>query len=360
MVRKASRSGYHYVAVDPNQYIDDIVEIRTSAPIRQGKAIPVDFYERPKKIMDASSCKYHGDTFYGVFKENKLVAYVTFYLYGQLAQVNHLLGHADYLKDGIMNLLMYEAVNDIIKNKPWIRAINYLYPGNPGAASGTALFKRSMGFEPWWLLMAHGDPELAKLLDERRVRLRIAQESVREVPEPKIVRKLDSAELGESLFVATSSSRDEALAALLAAATSDPGVPFHLAFSPEDQACASPRLKDEPVIVVDGVNPVNVTAFLSAGLKQFKNSLMNGTFLLFDFPRDIEVCGEGLTMQSDMLGPLQKTKEYFLRRFKSLAPTSDAVRDGFKGSDFVLRGIADYRGHDGRGGRSVLLLKKIR
>ncbi|WP_410594782.1 hypothetical protein, partial [Bacillus sp. SIMBA_074] len=40
MVRKARRLGYQFRAIDPDEYGQDIYEIRTSDPMRQGRPIP--------------------------------------------------------------------------------------------------------------------------------------------------------------------------------------------------------------------------------------------------------------------------------------------------------------------------------
>jgi hypothetical protein len=371
MVRKALREGYHYVEVNADDYIDDVVAVRTSAPIRQGKPVPAYFLERPVRMVYNSGCKHHGDGFYGLFKEGKLVAYITLYFYGELAQVNHILGHADYLKDGIMNLLMYEVVNDLIKNRPWVRAINYLYSGRRSTATGIALFKRSIGFEPTNLVVAHDDPQLSQALEEKRLEKEamLKATALQQPPKTKPAPKIDSTALGEAVIVEKCFARAEALDTLFGAAgDSDDGARVsRFSYHADGEECTQPGLRDARVVAVDGVDPGNIVQFLSTGLKQLRATLSNGSFLIFDFPRDLEACqrprhlvAAGADNDATALAlPLQPACDYFKRRFKSTQPNVDSVRDGFKGSDFVLRGLADYLAIDGAT-RSVLLLKKIR
>ncbi|WP_034176640.1 hypothetical protein [Burkholderia ambifaria] len=47
MVRKARRLGYEFRAIDPDEYGQDIYEIRTSDPMRQGRPIPEYYYKNP-------------------------------------------------------------------------------------------------------------------------------------------------------------------------------------------------------------------------------------------------------------------------------------------------------------------------
>lgn len=372
MVRKAIRAGYQYVTVDANNYIDDVMAVRLSAPTRQGKPIPAYFFERPEKIVYNQECPYHGDGFYGIFKGGKLVAYTTLYFYGQIAQVNHILGHAEFLKDGIMNLLMHEVVNDLIENKPWVRAINYLYSGARNGASGTALFKRSIGFEPLRLIVAYDDEDLSETLEEQRAQRETEQKAMVAAQrrlEAKPAPRIDSAELSEAMIIQECSTRAVALDFLVYATMLERDkscMIHHVKYSPENDDCASPRSGETKIIVIDEVDSINIVKFLSIGLKQLRSSMAKGAFLLFDIPRDVDsIRREPLAVRADesdsllSVDPLQSTLDYFKRRFKSMRPSVENIRDGFKGSDFVLRGLGNYPADDGSPS-SLLLLKKIR
>jgi hypothetical protein len=169
MIRKAQRQGYEYKKVEPDDYLDDVLAIRISDPERQGRQIPEYYRQRPERIIDEPfrhGCGVHGEEFYGLFKDGKLCAYTTIFFYGELGQVNHILGHTDHLREGIMNLLVSEMVREIIEHKPWVRAINYLYPHNSKSNSGLGLFKRSIGFLPERVVVTEGEREIASLFSD--------------------------------------------------------------------------------------------------------------------------------------------------------------------------------------------------
>lgn len=147
MVRKARRLGYEFRAIDPDEYGQDIYEIRTSDPMRQGRPIPEYYYKNPPEhVLKPSSvgCRLHTERFYGVFKDDRLVAYITLFLFGELAQVNHLLCHRDHASSGAMNLNVFHVVDELIKHQPEVRVLNYLYIGQ--SQGGINHFKESVGF----------------------------------------------------------------------------------------------------------------------------------------------------------------------------------------------------------------------
>ncbi|MBN3789412.1 heparinase II/III family protein [Burkholderia sp. Ac-20353] len=147
MIRKARRAGYEFRAIGPDGFEQDIYEIRTSDPMRQGRPIPEYYYANPPThVLNPSSvgCRLHTERFYGVFKENRLVSYVTIFLFGELAQVNHLLCHREYANSGVMNLNVFHVVDELIKCQPEVKYLNYLYLGK--SQGGINHFKESVGF----------------------------------------------------------------------------------------------------------------------------------------------------------------------------------------------------------------------
>ncbi|WP_060339348.1 heparinase II/III family protein [Burkholderia territorii] len=147
MVRKARRLGYEYRAVDPGEYGQDIYEIRTSDPMRQGRPIPEYYYKNPPENVLTSSavgCRLHTERFYGVFKGDRLVAYITLFFFGELAQINHLLCHRDHASSGAMNLTVFHVVDELIRYHSEVRVVNYLYIGQ--SSGGINHFKKSVGF----------------------------------------------------------------------------------------------------------------------------------------------------------------------------------------------------------------------
>lgn len=147
MIRKARRLGYEFREVGPGSYDQDIYEIRTSDPMRQGRPIPDYYYSNPPAHVLAPSrvgCRLHTEKFYGVFKDGRLVSYVTLFLFGELAQVNHLLCHQAHSSSGAMNLNVFHVVDELIRHQPEVKGLNYLYIGQ--SSGGINHFKRSVGF----------------------------------------------------------------------------------------------------------------------------------------------------------------------------------------------------------------------
>lgn len=145
MVKKASLSGYAISKIDLNNYLNDVYEIRTSSPTRQGLAIPSYFYEKLTSYNLPSTCAVHCSYAFGAFLNGKLCAYVTLFRFGELLQVNHILVHESYKRSGVMNLLVHDVVAWIYENLPEVRALNYLYQvGDP--SKGLNRFKNGLGF----------------------------------------------------------------------------------------------------------------------------------------------------------------------------------------------------------------------
>lgn len=154
MLSKARRLGYEFQAKGPAGLEQDIFEVRTSDPMRQGRPIPEYYYSHPPLYVlnpSAVGCEYHTERFFGVFKDGRLVSYITLFMFGEFAQINHILCHKDHVKNGVMNLNLFHVVERLILDQPWVRAINYLYVNEEGL--GIDLFKRSVGFRPERFLM---------------------------------------------------------------------------------------------------------------------------------------------------------------------------------------------------------------
>lgn len=81
--------------------------------------------------------------------EEKLVGYVELYIYGNFAMTNRILGHKEYLKFGVMNLIVKKCVEYGIENS--IEYINYLTMQNRKNNSLSA-FKYRVGFREYSLL----------------------------------------------------------------------------------------------------------------------------------------------------------------------------------------------------------------
>jgi hypothetical protein len=140
--RRAAKEGYVFSEVDRNKYVEDIFTINTSKDERQGRPM-LDHYK--KKIAS-----YPVDPeykYYGVMKDDKLVAYMWVALYGEVAIIDGLLGHEDHLKNRIMYLLCTGAASHLITDHKSTRY--FMYDTYFGAQEGLKQFKRKLGFVPY-------------------------------------------------------------------------------------------------------------------------------------------------------------------------------------------------------------------
>lgn len=379
MIRKALREGYVYRKVDPNDYLDDVLAIRTSDPVRQGKPIP-DYYKvRPTQMIDepfCNGCGLHGEDFYGVFKDGKLVAYTTIFFYGELGQVNHILGHVDHLQDGVMNLLLSETVREVIEHRPWVRAINYLYPHASKSNTGIGLFKRSIGFLPERLLITHATCDLrayfAKPEDlvETREPEQPSKKKALRASTSKAV-KVASAESG-FIQIEKAMNRAQALDLVLGQLQGSHAARKLVRCS--TPASLTSEAFDGPfayTVVFDSIPFAGLQDFLSTSLKGFRKVVPKESFLLFDFKRAPDpayvVKNSGIAklipriFQDEDRRANQELMGYLSKRFKSLDLTVEDIKTGFKGSDYVVAGVVDFESQNRqRDFDSLLILRKIR
>lgn len=147
MIQKANRLGYRFHEGGHAGFEQDIYEIRTSDPMRQGRPIPEYYYSNPPVYVlnpSAVGCEYHTERFFGIVHDGHLVSYISLFMFGELAQINHILCHKEHVKNGVMNLNVFYVVKELIEKFPWVKSINYLYVVDDGM--GINLFKRSVGF----------------------------------------------------------------------------------------------------------------------------------------------------------------------------------------------------------------------
>ena len=148
--RKALKRSYQFLEIDRNNYIDDIYEINTSAEIRQGRKMSESYLKKIEKYTNESNYRYFGV----IDKNGKLVSYCNIGFYGEFSLISTLLGHKNYLNDGIMYLMLIEFIRlmfDEYKNKGY-RFI--MYDTFFGASEGLKKFKQKIGFNSYrvkWL-----------------------------------------------------------------------------------------------------------------------------------------------------------------------------------------------------------------
>ena len=142
MVRKADKL-FTYRLFDRNDYLTDIYEINTSKPIRQGP-MSEGYLEQPKASSNKlSNYATYQQEFVGAFKDGKLVAYINALVCGRIYIFNQILGHNNYLKDGVMNGLVDYAVK-LGCNSGRVKYLYYVHFGNPKID----MFRKTVGFKP--------------------------------------------------------------------------------------------------------------------------------------------------------------------------------------------------------------------
>src|SRR5205823_3635 len=89
-------------------------------------------------------CERHAIRDFGIFKDQRLVAYCRVHVVGEFAVFGTILGHVGHLKFGIMDLLVREIVKVFLAEGRKVRAINYLHMRS--TTQGLTAFKESVGF----------------------------------------------------------------------------------------------------------------------------------------------------------------------------------------------------------------------
>jgi hypothetical protein len=367
MIKKAIKLGYSYKKVIANNYIDDIINIRTSDTLRQGQAIPEYFYQRPDNILSFDSgCALHGEEFFGIFKDNELIAYSTIFLYGELAQVNHILGHKDHLQNGVMNLLVFEIINSFINSKPWIKGINYLYPGSNNIKKGTGLFKKSVGFREQTIVTTQAVQDINTFFKDTRknnkpentTKLTVKIKVKKPTPDLVLIDNSEEIILEKEAHKFTENSLGIS-----------EGITINTIYydvTSESFINEANTANDFNTVIIKNLTLENYTDFLSHGIKNLSEKLTKNSFVIFDFITEIETPQEKntiLTFLSDAFKNkdnelIEKIIDYISRRFRSLDTAS--IRNGFKSGDYAVKGIINYQKNiDKFGFDSLIVLKKI-
>lgn len=141
---RAKRLGYTARAIRPWEHADEILEINTSMPERQGKPMAASYQQRPSESPSPEyPCWRHGVHPSGVFDaDDTLRAYLWMYRTGELALVSSILGHADDLASDVMYLLFEHALTTEIAHGHGIM----VYNRHDSGTDGLRYFKERLGF----------------------------------------------------------------------------------------------------------------------------------------------------------------------------------------------------------------------
>ena len=153
--KKAVRNGYTFRRIDFNEHIEDVWDIRRSAKVRQGVMAESFINNRPAEInVPISTSNTHDYPYFGVFnEEDKLVAYASGIVAGELMEVEHIYGHSDFQTDGVVPMLYISIAGYVKEHFPKVRY--YCYGTFFGASPTLQRFKKKFKFLPhkvtWYL-----------------------------------------------------------------------------------------------------------------------------------------------------------------------------------------------------------------
>ena len=141
---RALRDGYEFRGIQSLDYQDDILEVNRSAEVRQGHEMPHDYMD--SKVVLAYLRE--NPEFYAVFdRDGHLRAYMHVMLFGEICVICRILGHMEFVKDGIMYLMISELVKKLVGANPEVKYL--MYDTVFGAAPGLRYFKDRSGFVPF-------------------------------------------------------------------------------------------------------------------------------------------------------------------------------------------------------------------
>ena len=168
-MRKTAKKGYYCEQITIQEHLQDMYEINMSKTIRQGKPMHEEWYRYSVEELrrsfgspSVSSCPYHHYQWFGVFtKEKKMVGYIKFNRVGQLGVYGMILGHGDYLKDGIIYFLHF-YIQKLIRESD-----NERYKGIAGTAyhamlngtKGLIFWKHKAGFAQYHIVKVLSIPK---------------------------------------------------------------------------------------------------------------------------------------------------------------------------------------------------------
>ena len=93
-------------------FIDDMLAINSSLPVRQGRPMDTAYLDRQQV---RSFCEHAGELYGVLSSDGKLAAYAHVPICGDVARFSRLLGHEAYLKNATMYLLVAESVREMIR-----------------------------------------------------------------------------------------------------------------------------------------------------------------------------------------------------------------------------------------------------
>jgi hypothetical protein len=143
-VRRAARLGYRASLFDPNERRGELLRIHASIPERQGRPIDAAYLDK-SPTYELAPHREH----LGIMRDDIIVAYSELEYAGEIVGTSRIMGHGDYLADGIMFFLVSSIVEHVKTVRPRTRYI--YYDTFFGAGEGLRAFKRNTGFQPYYV-----------------------------------------------------------------------------------------------------------------------------------------------------------------------------------------------------------------
>ncbi len=142
-VNRATKQGYYCNYLNGIDFLDDIMDINRSSDQRGGREMEERYINREMVEQFLST----SPQMFGVFsKEGKLVAYIQLLRVNSMLITNKILGHADFLDDGIMYYMISQLVARILDEKQDITHIMYARYLVGRSHAGYTYFKERCGF----------------------------------------------------------------------------------------------------------------------------------------------------------------------------------------------------------------------
>jgi hypothetical protein len=178
--KKSDRAGFVCKPFAWSNFTPDIVDINTSMDVRSGGEMKPAYRRTVEEMggpptrlapVPEPACPVHGTTSWGVFEprdghrqgdvvtDEKLLAYIKFKRQGSLGIYTSILGHGDYLGQGIMYRLHYAIMQWLGEHRETTQPdLDYvLYGAVESGAGGLQMWKKRCLFEPALLVLPDDD-----------------------------------------------------------------------------------------------------------------------------------------------------------------------------------------------------------
>jgi len=144
--KRAVDRGYRFTEIDAPAHADRILAINRSADRRQGRPLTYS-YTDPARVRRYCANRR---PFYGVLDKNEVLrAYCHIPVLGDVFSFARIMGEQDRLKDGIMYLLVSEAIITMRAQREHIGYPRWaMYDMYIGGGRGLRIFKKECGFQP--------------------------------------------------------------------------------------------------------------------------------------------------------------------------------------------------------------------